>query len=107
QILGEALSNMAVKDLKNLETKLERGISKIHSKKNKLLFAEIRLHAEEVSNNCGIGVLKFNIPALNRDGWLKFDELGKEILSIALPAALALAANPLTSLIDTVFVGHI
>ncbi|XP_020975740.1 floral homeotic protein AGAMOUS-like isoform X1 [Arachis ipaensis] len=33
QILGEALSNMAVKDLKNLETKLERGISKIRSKK--------------------------------------------------------------------------
>ncbi|XP_020996319.1 protein DETOXIFICATION 44, chloroplastic isoform X2 [Arachis duranensis] len=41
------------------------------------------------------------------DGWLKFDELGKEILSIALPAALALAADPLTSLIDTAFVGHI
>ncbi|XLR24052.1 hypothetical protein S83_051952, partial [Arachis hypogaea] len=35
------------------------------------------------------------------DGWLKFDELGKEILSIALPAALPLAADPLTSLIDT------
>ncbi|MED6156532.1 Protein DETOXIFICATION 44, chloroplastic [Stylosanthes scabra] len=41
------------------------------------------------------------------DGWLQFDELGKEILSIALPAALALAADPLTSLIDTAFVGHI
>ncbi|XP_057751515.1 floral homeotic protein AGAMOUS-like [Arachis stenosperma] len=41
QILGEALSNMAVKDLKNLETKLEKGISKIRSKKNELLFAEI------------------------------------------------------------------
>ncbi|QHO39071.1 Protein DETOXIFICATION 44 [Arachis hypogaea] len=41
------------------------------------------------------------------DGWLKFDELGKEILSIALPAALALAADPITSLIDTAFVGHI
>ncbi|XLS66229.1 hypothetical protein HN51_026203 [Arachis hypogaea] len=39
---------------------------------------------------------------LSRDGWLKFDELGKEILSIALPAALALAADPLTSLIDIV-----
>ncbi|XP_025648827.1 protein DETOXIFICATION 44, chloroplastic isoform X1 [Arachis hypogaea] len=38
------------------------------------------------------------------DGWLKFDELGKEILSIALPAALALAADPLTY---TAFVGHI
>ncbi|XP_061362114.1 protein DETOXIFICATION 44, chloroplastic isoform X2 [Gastrolobium bilobum] len=42
-----------------------------------------------------------------RNGWLKFDELGMDILSIALPAALALAADPLASLIDTAFVGHI
>ncbi|OVA07837.1 Multi antimicrobial extrusion protein [Macleaya cordata] len=37
----------------------------------------------------------------------KFDELGLEILSIALPAALALAADPITSLVDTAFVGHL
>lgn len=30
-----------------------------------------------------------------------------DILSIALPAALALAADPITSLIDTGFVGHL
>nr|XP_027188258.1 protein DETOXIFICATION 44, chloroplastic isoform X2 [Cicer arietinum] len=42
-----------------------------------------------------------------RDGWFKFDELGLEILSIALPAAVALAADPIASLIDTAFVGHI
>ncbi|KAG6697776.1 hypothetical protein I3843_09G211300 [Carya illinoinensis] len=41
-----------------------------------------------------------------RDG-IKFDELGVEILSIALPAALALAADPLASLVDTAFVGHL
>ncbi|KAL5550737.1 hypothetical protein UlMin_000913, partial [Ulmus minor] len=41
------------------------------------------------------------------DGILKFDELVPEILSIALPAALALAADPITSLVDTAFVGHI
>ncbi|CAL9236019.1 unnamed protein product [Arabidopsis halleri] len=29
------------------------------------------------------------------------------IISIALPAALALAADPITSLVDTAFVGHI
>lgn len=34
-------------------------------------------------------------------------ELGAEILSIALPAALALAADPITSLVDTAYVGHI
>ncbi|CAN0927869.1 Protein DETOXIFICATION 44, chloroplastic [Linum grandiflorum] len=38
---------------------------------------------------------------------IRFDELGLEILSIALPAALALAADPITSLVDTAFVGHI
>ncbi|ESW12197.1 hypothetical protein PHAVU_008G092900 [Phaseolus vulgaris] len=40
-------------------------------------------------------------------GWFKFDELGMEIVLIALPAALALAADPIASLIDTAFVGHI
>ncbi|KAI3676236.1 hypothetical protein L1987_85837 [Smallanthus sonchifolius] len=38
---------------------------------------------------------------------IKFDELGMEIMSIALPAALALAADPITSLVDTAFVGHL
>lgn len=37
----------------------------------------------------------------------KWDELGKEILGIAFPAALAVAADPIASLIDTIFVGHI
>ncbi|KAL7589739.1 hypothetical protein Lser_V15G39450 [Lactuca serriola] len=38
---------------------------------------------------------------------LTLDELGMEIMSIALPAALALAADPITSLVDTAFVGHL
>lgn len=37
----------------------------------------------------------------------KKDELGIEIAQIALPAALALAADPVASLIDTAFIGHI
>ncbi|KAI3474377.1 hypothetical protein Pfo_029238 [Paulownia fortunei] len=37
----------------------------------------------------------------------KLDGLGMEILSIALPAALALAADPIASLVDTGFVGHL
>ncbi|XP_022152644.1 protein DETOXIFICATION 43-like [Momordica charantia] len=37
----------------------------------------------------------------------KWDKLGKEILGIAFPAALAVAADPIASLIDTIFVGHI
>ncbi|KAF1894859.1 hypothetical protein Lal_00022353, partial [Lupinus albus] len=41
QLMGESLGSMNAKDLKNLETKLEKGISRIRSKKNELLFAEI------------------------------------------------------------------
>ncbi|GMN40429.1 hypothetical protein TIFTF001_009653 [Ficus carica] len=41
------------------------------------------------------------------DGVFKFDGLVPEILSIALPAAISLAADPITSLVDTAFVGHI
>ncbi|XP_042512272.1 protein DETOXIFICATION 44, chloroplastic isoform X1 [Macadamia integrifolia] len=37
----------------------------------------------------------------------KIDNLGLEILSIAVPAALSLAADPIASLVDTAFVGHI
>lgn len=40
-MLGESLNSMSFKELKNLETRLEKGISKIRSKKNELLFAEI------------------------------------------------------------------
>ncbi|KAF3449814.1 hypothetical protein FNV43_RR05893 [Rhamnella rubrinervis] len=41
EMLGECLSSLPLKDLRNLEGKLEKGISKIRSKKNELLFAEI------------------------------------------------------------------
>ncbi|XP_027931267.1 floral homeotic protein AGAMOUS isoform X2 [Vigna unguiculata] len=41
QMMGESLGSMTAKDLKNLESKLEKGISRIRSKKNELLFAEI------------------------------------------------------------------
>ncbi|RWR96248.1 floral homeotic protein AGAMOUS-like protein [Cinnamomum micranthum f. kanehirae] len=40
-LMGETLSAMNVKELKQLETRLEKGISRIRSKKNELLFAEI------------------------------------------------------------------
>lgn len=35
------------------------------------------------------------------------DELGLEIMQIALPAAMALTADPIASLVDTAFIGHI
>ncbi|KAK9267323.1 hypothetical protein L1049_009747 [Liquidambar formosana] len=40
-MLGESLGSLSPKELKGLETKLEKGISKIRSKKNELLFSEI------------------------------------------------------------------
>lgn len=44
---------------------------------------------------------------MNRDESFKLDGIVVDILSIALPAALALAADPITSLVDTAFVGHL
>ncbi|KAJ4969786.1 hypothetical protein NE237_002885 [Protea cynaroides] len=40
-------------------------------------------------------------------GRFMVDELGLEILSIAVPAALSLAADPIASLVDTAFIGHV
>ncbi|GLT52545.1 hypothetical protein SLA2020_258800 [Shorea laevis] len=40
-MLGESLSSLSMKELKSLECRLEKGISKIRSKKNELLFSEI------------------------------------------------------------------
>ncbi|KAK4440099.1 Floral homeotic protein AGAMOUS [Sesamum alatum] len=40
-MLGESLGPLTLRDLKNLESRVERGISRIRSKKNELLFAEI------------------------------------------------------------------
>uniref|UniRef100_A0A2C9UFB5 K-box domain-containing protein n=1 Tax=Manihot esculenta TaxID=3983 RepID=A0A2C9UFB5_MANES len=40
-MLGESLGALNVKELKSLEIRLEKGISRIRSKKNELLFAEI------------------------------------------------------------------
>ncbi|KAF9589151.1 hypothetical protein IFM89_019467 [Coptis chinensis] len=38
---GEALSCLSIKELKQLESRLEKGISRIRSKKNEMLLAEI------------------------------------------------------------------
>jgi hypothetical protein len=40
-------------------------------------------------------------------GWLRLDGVAADILAIAAPAVLALAADPITALVDTAFVGHI
>ena len=40
-------------------------------------------------------------------GWFSLDSVAADILSIAAPTVLALAADPITALVDTAFVGHI
>ncbi|XP_062203481.1 protein DETOXIFICATION 44, chloroplastic-like [Phragmites australis] len=40
-------------------------------------------------------------------GWFRLDGVAADILTIAAPAVLALAADPITALVDTAFVGHI
>ncbi|CAJ2677301.1 unnamed protein product [Trifolium pratense] len=51
QMMGEALSNMNGKDLKNLEAKLEKGISRVRSKKNEMLFAELEYMQKRISES--------------------------------------------------------
>uniref|UniRef100_A0A0D9V8Q9 MADS-box domain-containing protein n=1 Tax=Leersia perrieri TaxID=77586 RepID=A0A0D9V8Q9_9ORYZ len=40
-LMGEAIGNMTAKELKSLENRLEKGISRIRAKKHDLLFSEI------------------------------------------------------------------
>nr|AAA80306.1 MADS box regulatory protein [Rumex acetosa]CAA61480.1 MADS box regulatory protein [Rumex acetosa] len=53
-LMGEGLTSMNMKDLKNLETRLEKGISRVRAKKNELLFGEIEFMQKkeiELHNN--------------------------------------------------------
>ncbi|KAL5708274.1 Protein DETOXIFICATION 42 [Ranunculus cassubicifolius] len=65
--------------------------------------------AEEDSLNLSGKKRKMPFQVFFKDASLVFkkDELGLEILRIAFPAALALTADPIASLIDTAFIGHI
>nr|XP_012572289.1 floral homeotic protein AGAMOUS-like isoform X2 [Cicer arietinum] len=67
QMMGEALSNMSGKDLRNLETKLEKGISRIRSKKNEMLFAEIEyMQKKEIELHNSNQVLRAKISESER-----------------------------------------
>ncbi|GJW79950.1 protein DETOXIFICATION 44, chloroplastic isoform X1 [Tanacetum coccineum] len=75
--------------------------SYLHDSSGALLLLLLQMHCVRVLHG-----LIVNCGTRNKDK-VKFDELGMEIMSIALPAALALAADPITSLVDTAFVGHL
>jgi len=59
----------------------------------------------------GIGIKgeeeKEDVAGRGAQGWLRIDGVAADILAIAAPAVLALAADPITALVDTAFVGHI
>nr|XP_025608662.1 floral homeotic protein AGAMOUS isoform X2 [Arachis hypogaea] len=40
-ILGEALSSLSLKELKNLESRLQKGLSRVRSRKHETLFADV------------------------------------------------------------------
>lgn len=65
--------------------------------------------AEEHDLHEAVSFWKMPVGVFFRDARsvFKWDVLGKEILEIAVPAALAVAADPVASLIDTAFIGHI
>ncbi|XP_019448319.1 PREDICTED: protein DETOXIFICATION 42-like isoform X1 [Lupinus angustifolius] len=65
--------------------------------------------AEKESLNSSEDWRRLPIFAFFKDARLvfKLDSLGREILTIALPAAMALTADPIASLVDTAFIGQI
>eukprot|EP00256_Glycine_max_P066630 XP_025981225.1 agamous-like MADS-box protein AGL5 isoform X4 [Glycine max] len=49
-ILGEALSSLSLKELKNLESRLEKGLSRVRSRKHETLFADIEFMQKRISD---------------------------------------------------------
>ncbi|KAL7212724.1 hypothetical protein ACSBR2_015411 [Camellia fascicularis] len=75
---GESLCSLSMRDLKNLEGRLERGISRIRSKKNELLFAEIELmqkrdwvSKKQIGTGCRVGDLHVEIDLHNNNQYLR------------------------------------
>nr|GMD06752.1 floral homeotic protein AGAMOUS isoform X1 [Ipomoea batatas] len=67
--MGEGLGGFNLRDLKNLESKIEKGISKIRAKKNELLFAEIdymqKRQEIDLHNNNQYLRAKVDLPSLS------------------------------------------
>ncbi|XP_057764225.1 floral homeotic protein AGAMOUS-like isoform X2 [Salvia miltiorrhiza] len=67
QMLGEALGALTLRDLKNLESKVEKGISRIRTKKNELLCAEIEyLQKREIEQHHNNQCLRAKIAESSR-----------------------------------------
>lgn len=56
---------------------------------------------------CGPRKTGLHLFVMNIRSVFKLDGLGSEVLRIAVPASLALAADPLASLVDTAFIGRL
>ncbi|XP_044510832.1 agamous-like MADS-box protein AGL11 isoform X1 [Mangifera indica] len=49
RLMGDSLSTLSVKELKQLENRLERGLTKIMSKKHEILLAEIEYFQKRIA----------------------------------------------------------
>ncbi|KAG4952925.1 hypothetical protein JHK87_038519 [Glycine soja] len=68
-ILGEALSSLSLKELKNLESRLEKGLSRVRSRKHETLFADIEFMQKRSNEGLSRSVLllfknSFNTPSI-------------------------------------------
>ncbi|KAL2956695.1 hypothetical protein AAZX31_18G100600 [Glycine max] len=50
-ILGEALGSLSLKELKNLEGRLEKGLSRVRSRKHETLFADVEFMQKRAVDN--------------------------------------------------------
>lgn len=105
----------------NYSTRLRTTLIKSSRDKNRIVLSETSVDNTNSNSDSGESRVKSPDPDPGPDSdlpsssslldsvssLLKLDGIGWEIMSIALPAALALAADPITSLVDTAFVGHL
>ncbi|CAL9753027.1 unnamed protein product [Musa acuminata subsp. burmannicoides] len=78
-LMGDALSSLNVKELKQLENRLERSITRIRSKKHELLFAEIEyMQKREVELQSDNMYLRAKIAENERVQQLSIVEAGAE-----------------------------
>ncbi|KAG8052911.1 hypothetical protein GUJ93_ZPchr0001g31844 [Zizania palustris] len=103
-ILGDSINTMSLRELKSQETKLEKSIAKIRTRKNELLYAEVEyMQKREVELQSDNMYLRSKV-AENERGQqqpvLNMMEAASTTTSALLPSAAAGANYPSTRLIS-------
>ncbi|RWW32921.1 hypothetical protein BHE74_00021642 [Ensete ventricosum] len=82
-LMGDSLSSLSVKELKQLENRLERSITRIRSKKHELLFAEIEyMQKKEVELQSDNTYLRAKIAENEREQQLSIMQAGTEYYTL-------------------------